>query len=362
MPAFLAGIELNRRFYGEVVRSLLDAAFPALPYAAALLGSGSEVLGFDTAMSMDHDWGLRLLLLLRDGDADRADPIRQHLSRHLPSRFLGYPVYGAERSEEGAADWHAHTTHGHLKCSVVPATLHRFLRLQFGDGFEQPLRVVDWLTIPSQALREVTDGAVYHDGAGELTALRASLAWYPHDVWLYLLASGWQRIGQEEHLMPRAGFAGDELGSALIGSRLIRDVMQLGFLMERCYAPYPKWLGTAFRQLRCAKELYPALWRAQRAATWQEREATLADAYATLARMHNALSITEHMPEGVSAFYDRPFRVIHGEAFAAALAARISDPEVKRIATAGLIGNIDQISDNTDVRGRGNPRLRQLYE
>ena len=39
---------------------------------------------------------------------------------------------------------------------------------------------------------------MFHDGAGELTRTRARLAWYPRDVWLYLLACQWQRIGQEE--------------------------------------------------------------------------------------------------------------------------------------------------------------------
>lgn len=32
----------------EQVNPLLEEAFPALPYAAALIGPGSEVLGFDT--------------------------------------------------------------------------------------------------------------------------------------------------------------------------------------------------------------------------------------------------------------------------------------------------------------------------
>ena len=53
---------------------------------------------------------------------------------------------------------------------------------------------------------------MFHDGPGELTALRERLAWYPVDVWRYLLAAGWARLGQEEHLMGRAGYAGDELG------------------------------------------------------------------------------------------------------------------------------------------------------
>jgi Domain of unknown function (DUF4037) len=55
---------------------------------------------------------------------------------------------------------------------------------------------VDWLTIPSQKLLEMTAGALFHDGVGTLTQLRARLGWYPHDVWLYLLACGWQRLPQ----------------------------------------------------------------------------------------------------------------------------------------------------------------------
>ena len=66
MPAFVPGLELNRRFYEQVVRPLLDASFPSLPYAAALLGPGSETLGFDTEMSTDHDWGARMFIFLRE--------------------------------------------------------------------------------------------------------------------------------------------------------------------------------------------------------------------------------------------------------------------------------------------------------
>jgi hypothetical protein len=34
----------------------------------------------------------------------------------------------------------------------------------------------------------------------------------------------WNRIGQEEHLMGRAD-RGDEIGSAIIAARLVRDLM-----------------------------------------------------------------------------------------------------------------------------------------
>src|ERR1043166_2983448 len=84
----------------------------------------------------------------------------------------------------------------------------------------------------SKKLRTVTSGVIYCDGIS-LQGDRERFQYYPHEVWLYLLAAGWQRIGQEEHLMGRAGIVGDEIGSALIGARLIRDLMRLCFLMEK---------------------------------------------------------------------------------------------------------------------------------
>ena len=61
MYRFVAGLDLARQFYEDAVRPLVGE----LPHSAALIGPGSEVLGFDTARSTDHDWGPRLLLFLR---------------------------------------------------------------------------------------------------------------------------------------------------------------------------------------------------------------------------------------------------------------------------------------------------------
>lgn len=47
-PPFLPGVELSRLFYAEAVRPLLDAEFPGLVHSAALIGWGSDVLGFDS--------------------------------------------------------------------------------------------------------------------------------------------------------------------------------------------------------------------------------------------------------------------------------------------------------------------------
>jgi hypothetical protein len=164
-----------------------------------------------------------------------------------------------------------------------------------------------------------------------------------------MLASGWQRIGQEEHLMWRAGHVGDEIGSALIASRLVRDAMRLCFLMERQYAPYPKWFGTAFIRLAAGPELAPRLQRVLRGETYQARGEALAAVYEYLAVKHNALGITAPLATVCSHFWSRPFLVIWGDRFADALLAQISDPAVRRLARGGPIGGIDQFSDSTDL-------------
>src|SRR5579862_3828017 len=90
---FIAGVQLAGEFYAEVVRPLLAEDYPGLRYSAALLGPGSEVLGFDSQRSTDHDWGPRLQVFLGDGDAGRyAAPVTAMLASRLPATFGGYPV------------------------------------------------------------------------------------------------------------------------------------------------------------------------------------------------------------------------------------------------------------------------------
>jgi hypothetical protein len=364
MPTFIPGLDLCGRYYTELARPLLDRHFPGLRYAAALIGYGSEVLGFDTAMSMDHAWSPRFLLFLAEADLPLATEIRAIFRRELPTHFLGFPLgTRASTDEPGVFFMDEQAQPGQVEHKIIVTSLREYVFETMNWDLRLPLDSVDWLTLSSQILRVMTAGRVYFDNLGELTTLRQQLAWYPRDVWLYLLASIWDRIGQEEHLMPRAGFVGDELGSALIGSRLVRDVMSLCFLMERQYAPYPKWFGTAFQRLLCAGELSPLLWGAQLAPTWQERERALGAAFERLARQHNALGLTAPLPETVSSFHGRPFQVIHAEVFAEALRKEITDPEVRRIAEKGLIGGVDVFSDNTVLRSELAWRqgLKSLY-
>ncbi|HEX8147954.1 MAG TPA: DUF4037 domain-containing protein [Pyrinomonadaceae bacterium] len=364
MPEFVKGLELSRLFFEEAVRPALAAEFPALRYAAALLGTGSEVLGFDTEMSADHGWGPRVDLFVGEADYGARDSIREALRHKLPHSVRGYPTSftGRDPSDNNVQHLDARDA-GPVDHRVEVMTPRGFFLNYLAFDVEQEIEPADWLTFPEQKLRTVNSGGIFHDGVG-LEELRRKFSYYPRDVWLYQLASAWARVGQEEHLMGRAGSVGDEIGSALIGARLVRDLMRLCFLLERTYAPYPKWFGTAFDLLHCSGELSPSLRAALAAPTWRERERHLADAYRVVAEMHNRLGITEPLPTEPRAFFGRPFRVIELHGFSARTLEQIEDGRVRRIAARRPIGGIDLFSDSTDLVSHAVWRatLRKLYE
>lgn len=344
MANFVPGVELARSFYEQVVGPIVGER----PHAAALLGYGSDVLGFDTERSTDHGWGPRLQILVGDDhDPGDVDALRRALHEQLPDEHRGWPVrFG----------WDDTPVQHHVAIVTTRAFFEHWLGFDPRNGLD-PL---DWITTPEQLLLEMTRGGVFHDDLGELTRVRAELAQYPHDVWLWLLACQWQRLEQEEPFVGRSAEVGDDLGSRVLAARLARDVMHLCFRLERAYAPYPKWFGTAFAQLDAAHEVGPALTRALSADRFADREAGLVDAYEAVARRHNALGVTEAPDPTARLFYGRPFRVLQSRRFVDACLARVTDPQLRDLPP---IGGVDQWSDNTDVRSTTAVfrRARALY-
>jgi hypothetical protein len=365
MPEFFRGQELSGLFYEEAVAPILDEALPGLRHSAALIGYGSEVLGYDTARSTDHEWGPRLLLFVSEEDhAAFHDSIVEVLAEWLPATFRGYSTHFGPPDAEGVRLPQARET-GPIAHKVEVYVPGRWFEAWLGIDPAAGMTVVDWLTLPQQKLLEVTAGRIYHDGLEEIEPRRDVLAYYPRDVWLYLLGCQWGRIGEQEAFVGRTGEVGDEIGSRLVAEVLVRDLMRLCFLMERRYAPYTKWFGTAFDRLDCAPAMGPILGRVLAAATWREREAALCLAYELVAQKHNALGVTPPLDVGTSLYHSRPFRVIGASRFVAALGEEIEDAAVRAIVErVGWMGGVDQVTDNVGVLS--NParyrRLRALYE
>ena len=136
--SFIPGIELARAFHEEVVAPLVGD----VPHAAALLGTGSEVLGLDTERSTDHGWGRRLQVFVA---RESVEEVAQRIDEGLPEEFRGWPTrFG----------WDDVPVSHHLRVSVLEDVLKQRLGFDPRDG----VGAVDWLATPQQILLEVTSG------------------------------------------------------------------------------------------------------------------------------------------------------------------------------------------------------------
>lgn len=311
-------------FYREVLVPLLAE----VPHSAAFVGWGSDVLGFDTARSTDHGWGPRPTVFVTDEWVAHTLAL---LDAELPDSYEGAPVrFG----------WDAVPVQHHI--TVTNLRTWSLARLRADASLE--FRTQDWLRIPQQTLAEVTGGVVLHDPEGELAALRARLAWYPDEVWRWVIACQWQRIAEEEAFPGRIREVGDVLGSRIVTSRLVRDITRLALLLGRRWAPYSKWLGSAFSAMPDPGGLGSALLRAL-------DTGELGESYVLVAqRCNEALDLD--IDPTLRTYHSRPYDVLMAERFTQACLATVTDPWLRALP---LTGACDQVFDNTAMQQYGHP-------
>ena len=333
-----SGADLAHDYYRSVVRPLVDARWPGLPHAAARLGGGSDVLGFDDEVSRDHDWGLRLDLFV---DEHLVPAVDAHLQRELPARFAGCPT-------RFATTW---DTADHHRVNVT--TLGAFSCERLGFDATQPLGLVEWLSLTGQAALEITAGPVFEDADGRLSLVRERMSRLPDDVWRYAVATDWVRLREELPFVARAGAGGDDLGSRLVTARLVRVLAHLGYLLERRWPPYAKWFGRGFLDLPASGAAAPSLLRALRADGWTERE----DALCAAAELLHAVQRDVGLPvveTPVIPFFDRGS---HGIGLVPEAVARSIVDDAVRALPPG-VGTVEQWVDDVHVLMSPERRLR----
>ena len=226
----MKGLELSRQFYETYGVPMLEEQFAdLLPHlAVGLVGSGSECLGYDDALSQDHDFEPGFCLFLPGEevvDSRRAFALERAYAK-LPKEFLGFtrvplsPVGG--------------NRHGVLR-------LPEFLTAKTGHP-QGVLGLQDWLTIPEQSLAEVTGGDLFRDDGGVFTAIRATLRYLPEEVRQKKLAGRLWEMGQAGQYNYGRCIARGETGAAQLAvGQFVHAAIHAIHLLGRAYLPYYKW-------------------------------------------------------------------------------------------------------------------------
>jgi hypothetical protein len=360
MAQFIKGKELCRSFFTEIVRPILERDFPQLTYTAGLLGYGSDVLGYDDAVSTDHMWGPRFYLFLEEKDLALKPQLLKVFSAQFPPIYKGYWVnFSSPDPEDNGVRCAAPSEKGNVDPLVFIYSIEEYLDFYLGTHHLEDISPKQWLSLSEHRLLALSSAEFYVDNLG-MEQLLSPIQYYPEEVWLYLIASNWSLIAEEQAFVKRCGTVGDEMGSILICSRIAERLMRLGFLYCKQYAPYSKWFGTAFQRLPLPGEIPLAIQNALKAPDVIQREKQLVYAQQQMANLHNTLSITPPVSVEIQPYFSRDIQVIHPEKIAQVVRKLLGNSS---LAKSPLIGTLSQVANFTtlyeDVSHR--PSIEALY-
>lgn len=347
MQQFIPGLQLNEAFYNDVVGPLLKEYFPNLTYAAGLVGHGSDVFGFDSPTSMDHNWGpyLHIFFTERDFVAHKHE-VDTILQEKLPYTYKGFSTHFV-KGDRYRVDIPRIKKSGKVSHLFRFWTIESFFMHYLGFDIKTKPSFQNWLLFPQQALIEVTAGKIFHDDLN-LIDLRRAFSYYPDDIWKYMLAVQWGKIRDEIQFQARSAEEGDELGSRVVVARTMKKLMFLSFLIERRYVPYSKWIGLAFKSwLKLGNKLYPLLLDTLRENDWIQRQSLLTKALRIVGEAHNKLGITKPITTEIVDFYGRGYPMIDVWKFEEETHKSIKNEQLKSMKFP--LGNIDQFIDHARI-------------
>ena len=334
---FIKGLELNKGYYLDIVEPIIKSNFPRLKYSAGLIGYGSDVLGFDTPISMDHNWGPRLILFLEKSEIkEYKDVLDDLFKKELPYEYKGFPINFTEPDNDGVQKMEK-INEGKVNHLIQITTIKDFLYKYLGIKDIQNIQLIDWLKFPEQGLIEVTEGKIFYDGLKKLKKIRNYFNFYPEDVLKLKLASLWNYIAKEEAFIGRNADLEQAMGVKLISSRIVNTLMKICLYLERKYIPYSKWFSKSFEKLECYDFLGNLFKDILYCENKDEIEGLICNAYKKVILLQNKLKLTENIKINIDNYYGRPYKVIFTDKITDKLLGSIENNELKNI-------NLDSIS------------------
>lgn len=236
-------LEISRGYYKDVISPIIKEHISYLgdKYCAALIGWGSDVLGNDDELSVDHEWGPRCIIFIPETCTEYKNRVYEVLNACVPDEYKGFTTRFKNENWVRIPD-----KNGDVHIEVTTCRDY----LEENIGMYMPTDDIDWLCIPENKLLEFTGGEIFYDGFNELMKLREFYSYFPEDVWKFRLAYSWQSLGWNIALIGLTYKRGDILSARHCLSVTLHGLMKIIFLLNRKYChSYLKWLHREFYKL-----------------------------------------------------------------------------------------------------------------
>lgn len=222
-------VALAREYYETFAKEPLQTLMPALfqKIAVGIICEGSEYLGFDDAVSRDHDFGPGFCIWApKDVSEEDFAALRLFYER-LPREYYGLERRSSKEGRGRLGVWR----------------LQDFFLEYFGTP-HPPRTLGNWLGADSHRLLLFAKGSVFHDPANLLNdARRMVAAGYPFGARLRLCAQELGVLAQAgQYNYQRCLRRGDVATAHCYEMRFCIHALRAWLLLEDIYPPYEKWL------------------------------------------------------------------------------------------------------------------------
>ncbi|MCC6102454.1 MAG: DUF4037 domain-containing protein [Olegusella sp.] len=229
----MQGLDLSRKYYQKYGPVFLSSISPSIKsrIAIGLVGEGSECLGFDDGLSMDHDFGPGFCVWVpRNIYTQWSSELKTSYER-LPKSFMGF-----ERRETKLAGRRMGIFEVENFCKTLTGLEH------------SPQSLEEWLRIPEQLLALLTDGEVFYDPTGYFSSIREAYTnFYPEQVLRKKISADMASMSQSgQYNFTRCLKRDAVVAANTARSEFVQSTMAALHLLTKTYMPFYKW---SFRSL-----------------------------------------------------------------------------------------------------------------
>lgn len=239
----MKGLEIARSYYREYGEKMLVEQFGDVldRITVGLVGDGSECLGFDDEISVDHDFEPGFCLFVDEQDEREFGFRLERAYAKLPKEYMNLsrsimsPAGGNRRGVIVTEDFYEK----HLGIKTAPGELY------------------DWIRIPESYLSVASSGEIFKEGKGKFMEVRHVLKeGYPEDVRKKKLAARLAFMGQSgQYNYARCVLRGESGAAQLALYEFVTNAVGAVYLLNKTYCPFYKWAFRGMRELPTLSDL-----------------------------------------------------------------------------------------------------------